>query len=453
PADTYEAQNRGGKGVRGMRTKEEDYVEKLLTCCTHDIILFFTSKGLMHWLKAYEIPEGSRDSQGKAIINLLQLQSDERIRAMISVNDVDVEDVFVVMATRNGTVKKTELRAFKNLRKKGIIAINLEEGDDLIDVQLTDGKQELLLSSAQGRACRFLETGLRATGRNSIGVRGMELRNHQGERVSELVAMCVVEPEDELLVITANGMGKRTPIGLENYDGVIPEAEAEAATDDSGADNDAIVVTDDDDVDADADADAEVETDAEDGASKDSSTRRYRRTRRGARGVISVRLREGDRVVAALQVGADSEQEVLITSVQGQMVRLRVTEFRSTGRAAFGTIVMRLNEGDEVASATLIDELSDDEIAANKAKIAEEEEQIARKALFEANRAAMQRKDDDDEDNEDNQDGNNNNANGQKDNDHPQAENANTDTDAQAENAQAEGADAPAENGDTTPQA
>ena len=446
PADTYEAQNRGGKGVRGMRTKEEDYVEKLLTCCTHDIILFFTSKGLMHWLKAYEIPEGSRDSQGKAIINLLQLQSDERIRAMISVNDVDVEDVFVVMATRNGTVKKTELRAFKNLRKKGIIAINLEEGDDLIDVQLTDGKQELLLSSAQGRACRFLETGLRATGRNSIGVRGMELRNHQGERVSELVAMCVVEPEDELLVITAKGMGKRTPIGLENYEGVIPEAEA--ATDDSGADNDAIVVTDDDDVDAD------VEVEAEDGASKDSSTRRYRRTRRGARGVISVRLREGDRVVAALQVGADSEQEMLITSVQGQMVRLRVTEFRSTGRAAFGTIVMRLNEGDEVASATLIDELSADEIAANKAKIADEEEQVARKALFEANRAAMQRKDDDDDDDEDDKrQDKGNDATAENAQDDADATAVNADAPAENADAPAENADATAENGDTPPQA
>jgi DNA gyrase subunit A len=406
PADTYEAQNRGGKGVRGMRTRDEDYVDKLLTCCTHDIILFFTNKGLMHWLKAYELPEGSRDSQGKAIINLLQLQSDERIRAMISVNEVDVEGIYVVMATRNGTVKKTELRAFKNLRRRGIIAINLEEGDDLIEVQLTDGKQELLLSSAEGRACRFLESGLRPTGRNSIGVRGMELRNHQGERVTELVAMCVVEPEDELLVITAKGMGKRTPIGLEG-DGGETTPGPESSEEDSQDDNDSI---------ASDDEDSEVlddgsEDSSEDSTPKDSSARRYRRTRRGARGVISIRLREDDRVVAALQVlPDDEEQEILITSVQGQMVRLRVSEFRSTGRAAFGTIIMRLNDGDEVASATLIDELSEDEIAANKAKIAEEEEQLARKALFDANRAAMQRKNDGevDEEEQEEQDGDEN---------------------------------------------
>ena len=121
PADSYEAQNRGGKGVRGMRTKEEDYVEMLLTCCTHDIILFFTNKGLMHWLKAYELPEGGRDSQGKALVNLLQLQQDERVRAMIPVTEVDVEGLYIVMATRNGTVKKTELRAFKSMRRKGCL--------------------------------------------------------------------------------------------------------------------------------------------------------------------------------------------------------------------------------------------------------------------------------------------------------------------------------------------
>lgn len=426
PADTYEAQNRGGKGVRGMRTKEEDYVEQLLTCCTHDFILFFTNKGLMHWLKAYELPEGGRDSQGKAVINLLQLQSDERIRAMLSVKEVDVEGVYVVMATRNGTVKKTELRAFKNLRKKGIIAINLEEGDDLIEVQLTDGQQELLLSSAEGRACRFLETDLRPTGRNSIGVRGMELRNHEGERVSEIVAMCVVEPEDDLLVITAQGMGKRTPIGGESNGAVIPADDAP-----NTEDNDAVIAADNEDTDAEAD------NGSENGTGKDSSSHRYRRTRRGARGVISIRLREGDRVVAALQVIGDSDQEVLITSVQGQMVRLRVSEFRSTGRAAYGTIVMRLNEGDEVASATLIAELSEEEIAANKAKIAEEEEQAARKALFEANRAAMLR-----------------NGNGEEDEDAEDEEDEDTDGDAQDEDASDADEDATSdEGGDTPPQA
>jgi len=374
PADSYEAQNRGGKGVRGMRTKEEDYVEMLLTCCTHDIILFFTNKGLMHWLKAYELPEGGRDSQGKALVNLLQLQQDERVRAMIPVTEVDVEGLYIVMATRNGTVKKTELRAFKSMRRKGIIAITLVEGDDLIDAQLTDGQQEILLSSAHGMACRFLETDLRPTGRGAIGVRGMNLKGSGTTPDSEIVAMSIVNPDDELLVITANGMGKRTPIGM------TPQA-AEGADVDETVEN-----LDDNGADVDENG-AEAETNGEEVV--ESSARRYRLTRRGAKGVVSIKLRPGDRVVAALQVAPDSDQEVLITSIQGQMVRLRVDDVRQTGRAAFGVIVMRLNEGDEVASATLVDELSEEEIAANQAKKAELEELAAREAEFDSRMNAL----------------------------------------------------------------
>ncbi len=369
PADSYEAQNRGGKGVRGMKTKDEDYVEMLLTCCTHDTILFFTNKGLMHWLKAYELPEGGRDSQGKALVNLLELQQDERVRAMIPVTEVDVEGLYIVMATRNGTVKKTELRAFRSMRRKGIIAITLLEGDDLIDAQLTDGQQEILLSSAHGMACRFRETDLRATGRGAIGVRGMNLKGSGTALDSEIVAMSVVDPDDELLVITANGMGKRTPIGATLQD------TEDAGVDDNGADADVV------------ENGAEAETNGEEVV--ESSARRYRLTRRGAKGVVSIKLRPGDRVVAALQVAPDSDEEVLITSVQGQMVRLRVDDVRQTGRAAYGVIVMRLNEGDEVASATLVDELSEEEIAANQAKKAELEELAAREAEFDSRMSAL----------------------------------------------------------------
>lgn len=369
PADSYEAQNRGGKGVRGMKTKEDDHVEMLLTCCTHDTILFFTNKGLMHWLKAYDLPEGGRDSQGKALVNLLELQQDEKVRAMIPVTEVDVEGLYIVMATRNGTVKKTELRAFRSMRRKGIIAITLVEGDDLIDAQLTDGKQEILLSSAHGMACRFRETDLRPTGRGAVGVRGMNLKGSGTTPDSEIVAMSIVVPEDELLVITANGMGKRTPIGA------TPQDTGNADTDDNGVDADAV------------ENGVEEETNGEEVV--ESSSRRYRLTRRGAKGVVSIKLRPGDRVVAALQVAPDSNEEVLITSVQGQMVRLQVDDVRQTGRAAYGVIVMRLNEGDEVASATLIDELSEEEIAANQAKKAELEELAAREAEFDSRMSAL----------------------------------------------------------------
>ena len=335
PASEYEAQHRGGKGVRGMRTKDEDYVSLLLTCCTHDIVMFFTNKGQMRWLKAYEIPEGSRDSQGKALVNLLEMQEGEKVRAMIPVTDME-QGGYVVMATKNGIVKKTELYAFRHLRKPGIIAIKLEENDDLIDAQLTSGEDEILLSAANGMACRFDEKDIRSTGRNSIGVRGMELRDSDGNQVSELVAMTIVNPDDELLIVTANGMGKRVPIGLGSN--VVEDESGEI-----------------------------IELD---------SNRRYRRTRRGAKGVRSIKLREGDSVVAALQIPADSTQELLLISANGQTVRLRVQDVRLMGRAGLGVIVMRLYENDQVATATIVDELSEEEIAANQAK-AEEDANLA----------------------------------------------------------------------------
>ncbi len=339
PASEYEAQHRGGKGVRGMRTKDEDYVSLLLTCCTHDIIMFFTNKGQMRWLKGYEIPEGTRDSQGKALVNLLELQEGEKVRAMIPVADME-QGGYVVMATKNGTVKKTELAAFKHLRKPGIIAIKLEEDDDLIDAQLTSGEDEILLLAANGMACRFDEKDIRSMGRNSIGVRGMELRDSEGKLASELVAMSIVDPEDELLLVTAQGMGKRVPIGQGSN---IVEDESEENVGET------------------------LEVD---------SNRRFRRTRRGAKGVISIRLRAGDSVVAALQVPANSKQELLLISVNGQTVRLRVQDVRLVGRAGVGVIVMRLYENDLVATATIVDELSEEEIAANQAK-AEEDANLA----------------------------------------------------------------------------
>lgn len=360
-ASVYEAQNRGGKGVRGMKTKDADYVDMLLTCCTHDTILFFTNKGLMHWLKAYEIPESSRDGQGKALINLLQLQEGERVRAMITVTEVDVEGQYIVMATKNGTVKKTELRAFKNMRRKGIIAINLEEGDDLIDAKLTDGNQQLLLSSAHGMAVRFREDELRALGRDTTGVRGMELRGEDGKSVSEIVAMTVVNPDDELLVITAQGMGKRTPLGTGTSAaaGEDGDAEAEPAAEASAGEAGPVA--------------AEGAAAAAPRAVKGG----YRLTRRGAKGVTSIKLREGDRVVAALQVMPETTDEIILTSVQGQMVRTRVAEIRLTGRAAQGVIVMRLEEKDLVSSVSVVDKLSDEEIAANQAKADDEEKAAA----------------------------------------------------------------------------
>lgn len=393
-ASNYEAQSRGGKGVKGMRTKDEDFVEMLLTCCTHDSILFFTNKGLVHQLKAYEIPESSRDGQGKAVVNLLQLENDERIRAMIPIASLTIPGLYVVMVTRKGIIKKTALAAFKNLRKRGLIAILLEEGDDLIEAKLTNGKQEIMLSSAHGMACRFLETQIRPSGRSSRGVRGMKLDGRNGEEPSEIVAMSIVEADDELLVITARGMGKRSAIGAS---GVAPEdisledapppAEGDEATEEEAIDVDAV------DVDAVETLEAEDETEEQDGdeaAAENADGAEagaavhggYRLTRRGTKGVTSIKLRGGDRVVAALQIPRGADPEILITTVQGLMVRVHVKDVRQTGRATSGVIVMRLNEGDSVASAAVIDELSPEEIAANQAKRDELESIAKQEAAF-----------------------------------------------------------------------
>ena len=210
PTSTYRTQNRGGKGVMGMTTKDEDFVKHLMTACSHDYVLFFTNKGRMHWIKGYDIPEGARTGKGKNIVNLLEFEPGEAVRAMITVDNLDVEDRYVMMATRNGVVKKTELRAFRHLRKKPIKAIVLDENDDLIEAKLTEGTNEVLLSTQGGIACRFYETDVRSMGRVSRGVRGIRLKEDD-----KVVSMIVVTPDMDILVVTSQGMGKRSAV--ENY--------------------------------------------------------------------------------------------------------------------------------------------------------------------------------------------------------------------------------------------
>ncbi len=311
PEDTYRTQHRGGVGVRGMETKEEDYVEHLLTARTHDYVLFFTDRGRMHWLKVYEIPEGARTGRGRALVNLIDLEQDENVRAMIAVPEVDVPDLYIVMATKNGIVKKSELRVFKNLRRRGIRAIVLDEDDDVIEVKLTDGEQQILLSSKSGRACRFREADARVLGRVTRGVRGMELRAG-GKLTTEIVSMNVVNPNADLLVITENGMGKRTHVG---------HGTAEEDRDLIGG---------------------------------------YRLTRRAGKGVISIRLNAGDSVVAVLQL-EEADEEIIMTSVKGQMVRISTGNIRPIGRNSKGVRVMRLRKGDQISSVTKVAEIDEEQ--------------------------------------------------------------------------------------------
>lgn len=302
--DTFRTQRRGGKGVMGMTTKEEDFVEHLFTACTHDYILFFTNKGQMHWLKVYEIPESQRTARGKAMINLIEMDKDEYIRAMLTCDEVDNDEMNLVFVTRNGYVKKTQLSEFKNLRRKGIRAIVLEDDDDLIDVQLTNGEQQVMIFSAQGMACRFEEDEARAMGRSTRGVIGIRLKDES----DSVVAMQVVEDNIDILNITKHGMGKRSNIGT----GIAEQDEAIGGG--------------------------------------------YRLTKRGGQGVTSIRLKEDDEVVAGLKI--EDGDEIIMTTINGQVVRTSTDEIRTIGRSSQGVRVINLRDGDEVAAVSIIPELA-----------------------------------------------------------------------------------------------
>ncbi len=206
PLDTYRSQRRGGRGVTGMGTKEEDFVEHIFVATTHHSLLVFTNRGKVYKLKVHGIPEASRTAKGTAIVNLLQITSGEKIQAIIPVKDVDDEQ-FLFFATRQGTVKKTRVGDYSNIRAGGIIAIGLDEGDELIGVRRTEGSSEIILVSSRGQAIRFKEEDVRSMGRAAHGVRGMSL-----DRDDEVIGMDVADDAADLLVVTDQGFGKRTPV-------------------------------------------------------------------------------------------------------------------------------------------------------------------------------------------------------------------------------------------------
>ena len=205
PVDTYKLQKRGGRGVSGMKHRDEDFVEELFISSTHENVLFITNKGRMYKLKCYEIPEGSRTSRGMNIVNLLPIEGEEKVAYMIKVREFD-EDQYLVMATRAGLVKRTKLAAYKNVRKNGLIAISLKEGDELASVRLTDGRSELLLATRKGLSIRFDESQLRPLSRTARGVRGIKLR--QGD---EVIGMARLREGASVMTVTTMGQGRRTP--------------------------------------------------------------------------------------------------------------------------------------------------------------------------------------------------------------------------------------------------
>ena len=204
--NNFRAQHRGGKGIKGMQTIEEDYITDLLMTTTHHSLMFFTNKGKVYRLKTYEIPEAGRTARGTAIVNLIQLTPGEKVTAVIPVREFE-EDHYLFMATKNGMVKKTQITEYQNIRRTGLQAINLKEDDDLIEVKFTDGKKDLILITKFGQCIRFNEVDVRSTGRTSMGVIGMKLTSGD-----EVVAMQMDSQGDDLLIVSERGMGKKTPM-------------------------------------------------------------------------------------------------------------------------------------------------------------------------------------------------------------------------------------------------
>ncbi|MGH7933010.1 MAG: DNA gyrase C-terminal beta-propeller domain-containing protein, partial [Candidatus Binataceae bacterium] len=306
PLSLYRTQRRGGRGKIGATAGEEDFVEHLVSVGTHDRLLFFTSAGKVYEKKAYELPEGGRAARGRSIANLLSLASNETLSAFLPMPK-DTSGKYVFFATRLGSVKKTEIDQFSNIRASGIIAMNLEDGDELIGVRVTDGNQQIVLSTRAGQAIRFKEEEVRSMGRGTYGVVGMELESNtvkEGKTVTlvkdEVVSIAVSREDETLLTVSENGFGKRTKAS------------------------------------------------------------EYRLTHRGGKGVITMNVTDRTgKVVSVRQVGSD-DQVVLITNT-GKVIRLGVKQVRITGRNAQGVHMVKLEDGERVRAVAGLAERDDDD--------------------------------------------------------------------------------------------
>ena len=323
PLTTYRTQHRGGKGVSGGNTREDDFVEHFFVASTHAFLLCFTNRGQMYWLKVYEIPQMSRTSAGRAIANVLSLKDEEKITSVIPVRRFD-ETSYLLMATRNGLVKKTPLQDYSRPKQGGIIGISLEEGDTLIDVAHVHEGDEIVLSTKQGMAIRFAESDARAMGRNTKGVKGINLM--PGD---EVIGMVVADPEGALFTLCENGHGKRTPFGPNTADGM-------GASDDDAGEEEVV------------EEESPVEGDGGEEKSP-SSAMRYRKQRRGGKGLRDIRTSERNGPVVGILSVRDGDDIMLITA-GGMVNRTHVHEIRLIGRNTQGVRVMNLNEGDKIAS-------------------------------------------------------------------------------------------------------
>lgn len=283
PVGSYRKQHRGGTGVTGMDMKEEDFNEHLFVASTHEYILIFTTAGRVYWLKVYEIPQASRAARGKAIVNMLQLSQGEGVSACVRVKNFE-KDLFLVMATQNGLIKKTDLMAYSNPRKGGIIGITIEKDDVLIDVKWTDGKQDMMLATNQGKAIKFSESQVRDMGRGAKGVRGIRL----GKK-DKVIAMEIAKKDTAVLTVTSQGFAKRTSVD------------------------------------------------------------QYRKQSRGGKGIKNVNVTNKNGEAVGMKVVNDND-ELMVMTEKGMIVRCAVKDIRTTGRSTQGVHIIKLDSGDSVAS-------------------------------------------------------------------------------------------------------
>ncbi len=320
PSSVYRAQRRGGKGIKGAEADEDDPVEHLFVTSTHDYLLFFTSKGKVYWEKVYNLPALRRESKGRAVVNLLNLAEGEKIADCRAVRDFDKPDHYLMMATRGGLVKKTELKAYSRPLKSGIIAIKLREDDELVDVAITQKGDELILATATGMAIRFRESDARPMGRNTSGVKGISLGKED-----YLVGMVVADPDATLLTACQNGYGKRTPFGPN----AMPE-EGEGSS-------------------ANGDGELASASGSETEDETSSSSFRYRTQNRGGKGLRDIKTTERNGPVIGI-VRVDESDELLMMTARGKIQRVAVSDFNTIGRNTQGVRIMSLDEEDALAA-------------------------------------------------------------------------------------------------------
>ena len=343
PADTYKTQHRGGTGIIGMETKEEDHVAHLFNADSHDIIFFITNRGFMYWLNVYDIPEGARTGKGKAIVNLIRIEAGEQICAMLTLNKAmfDMPGHSIVMATRMGVIKKTALSEFRNLRKVGLRALIIEEGDDLIGAGIADGNSEIILASEKGMACRFPETNVRTMGRAARGVTGIKFKLADDCVVSMEIVPSAVPLMEEVEIPEGEEAGSV----VEDNTPDVEEAEETAENEAEGEETEELV----------DDGRPQLLVVTSGGMGKRSFVEYYRLTKRGAKGVKNVNLAPGETVVAAIRVSHGDE--ILMTTERGQVVRTRVDEIRLVGRNSKGVRIMNLRKGDRITSVSRLVEV------------------------------------------------------------------------------------------------